>query len=86
MTYRSVAMEAIALYRDPEKESIPSSDSEKGLSTLGTRSSSSLTEINESGHKQELDRQFSLLSICSVGIVTGNDWAALGGSIVIALL
>jgi hypothetical protein len=38
--------------------------------------------INESGHVQELDRQFSLLSICSIGITTGNVWAALGGSIV----
>ena len=38
--------------------------------------------INASGHKQELDRQFSLLSICAVGICTGNAWAALGGSIV----
>ncbi|KAF2200264.1 amino acid transporter [Delitschia confertaspora ATCC 74209] len=41
--------------------------------------------LNSSGHKQELDRQFSLLSICAVGICTGNAWAALGGSIVIAL-
>ena len=38
--------------------------------------------INVGGHKQELDRQFSLLSICSVGIVVGNAWTALGGSIV----
>lgn len=38
--------------------------------------------INASGHKQELHRQFSLLSICSIGITTGNVWAALGGSIV----
>ncbi|ORY12433.1 amino acid/polyamine transporter I [Clohesyomyces aquaticus] len=41
--------------------------------------------LNASGHKQELDRQFSLLSICAVGICTGNAWAALGGSIVLAL-
>jgi len=41
--------------------------------------------FNASGHKQELDRQFSLLSVCSIGITTGNVWAALGGSIVIAL-
>jgi choline transport protein len=41
--------------------------------------------LNASGHKQELERQFSLLSICSIGITTGNVWAALGGSIVIAL-
>jgi choline transport protein len=38
--------------------------------------------LNASGHKQELVRQFNLLSICSIGITTGNVWAALGGSIV----
>ena len=38
--------------------------------------------INAAGHKQELDRHFSLLSICAVGIVVGNTWTALGGSIV----
>ncbi|KAF2119309.1 choline transporter [Lophiotrema nucula] len=41
--------------------------------------------FNASGHKQELNRNFSLISICSIGITTGNVWAALGGSIVIAL-
>lgn len=44
-----------------------------------------LHEINETGHVQELERNFSLLSVCSVGIVTGNTWAALGGSIVVAI-
>lgn len=44
-----------------------------------------LQEINETGHVQELERNFSLLSVCSVGIVTGNTWAALGGSIVVAI-
>lgn len=38
--------------------------------------------INASGHVQELERNFSLLSAASVGICTGNTWAALGGSIV----
>ncbi|KAF2736306.1 amino acid transporter [Polyplosphaeria fusca] len=41
--------------------------------------------LNASGHKQELNRNYSLLSICAIGITTGNVWAALGGSIVIAL-
>ena len=41
--------------------------------------------LNASGHKQELERNFSLLSICSIGITTGNVWAALGGSIVCSL-
>jgi len=38
--------------------------------------------ISASGYKQELDRNFSLLSICAVGIRTDNTWAALGRSIV----
>jgi hypothetical protein len=38
--------------------------------------------INASGHKQELKRQFGLLSICAVSITTGNVWVALGGAIV----
>lgn len=38
--------------------------------------------VNVGGHKQELDRNFSLLSISAVGIVNGNTWAALGGSVV----
>ncbi|KAF1988487.1 amino acid transporter [Aulographum hederae CBS 113979] len=41
--------------------------------------------INASGHVQELERNFNFWSICSVGIVTGNTWAAYGGGIVIAL-
>lgn len=41
--------------------------------------------LNASGHKQELERNFSLLSVCSIGITTGNVWAALGGSIVCSL-
>lgn len=28
------------------------------------------------------EKRFNLLSICSLGIVTGNTWAALGGSVV----
>lgn len=38
--------------------------------------------INASGHVQELQRQFSLLSLCSVAITTGNTWIAIGGGIV----
>jgi predicted protein tyrosine phosphatase len=37
---------------------------------------------NVSGHAQELDQNFRLLSICATGIVTGNTWTALGGAIV----
>ncbi|KAI9756600.1 MAG: hypothetical protein M4579_003778 [Chaenotheca gracillima] len=44
-----------------------------------------LKDVNASGHVQQLDRNFNLISICAVGIVTGNTWAALGGSIAVAI-
>jgi hypothetical protein len=44
--------------------------------------STELVTTNVSGHAQELERQFGLLSICATGIVTGNTWTALGGAIV----
>ena len=49
---------------------------------LDESSGSAAEVVNVTGHKQELDRNFSLLSISAVGIVNGNCWAALGGSIV----
>lgn len=42
-------------------------------------------EINETGHVQEVERNFSLLSVCSVGIVVGGTWPAFGGSIAVAI-
>jgi choline transport protein len=63
-----------------EKPTQPGPDSEKA-----SDEDVSLGIVNETGHVQELERNFSLLSICSVGIVTGNSWAALGGSIAIAI-
>lgn len=53
-----------------EKASGPSSDL------------SSEVGINASGHKQELERNFSLLSICGVAITTGVSWTSVGGSVV----
>jgi choline transport protein len=41
--------------------------------------------VNASGHVQELDRNFNLLSIIAVGVVVGNVWAALGGSLAVAI-
>lgn len=41
--------------------------------------------INASGHRQELDRNFNLLSICALAITTGNTWVALGGSVTVAI-
>ena len=38
--------------------------------------------LNVGGHKQELDRNFSLLSVTALGVVNGNAWAAFAGSMV----
>ena len=38
--------------------------------------------VNVGGHKQELDRNFSLLSVTALGVVNGNAWAAFAGSMV----
>ncbi|KAL1978113.1 hypothetical protein VTN31DRAFT_972 [Thermomyces dupontii] len=40
-------------------------------------------EVNASGHKQELERNFNLLSICAIAVTTGNTWIAQGGSVTI---
>lgn len=41
--------------------------------------------INASGHVQELARNFNLLSLAGVGLVVGNVWPAIGGSILVAI-
>ena len=41
--------------------------------------------VNASGHVQELNRNFSLVSLAGVGLVVGSVWPAAGGSIVVAL-
>ena len=38
--------------------------------------------VNASGHVQELDRQFGLFSICSMGVCTDNAWSSQAASIV----
>ena len=38
--------------------------------------------VNVSGHKQELERNFGLISLCGLGITSGNTWIALGGAVV----
>ena len=64
----------------------PSHKDERIARDIGIQAStSSLLAINASGHHQQLDRNFSLLSICSLAICTGNTWLALGGSIVVAI-
>jgi amino acid transporter len=52
-------------------------------SSSAERASSGL--INASGHVQELQRHFSLFSLTSMAISSGNVWPAIGGSILVAI-
>lgn len=50
--------------------------------------SSEITEvelINPSGHRQEVHRNWSLWSALAVGIVSGNCWTALAGTLTVAI-
>ncbi|KAJ7191325.1 choline transport protein [Mycena pura] len=41
--------------------------------------------VNASGHVDQLDRQYGLLSICATALTIDNAWVALGGSITVAV-
>ena len=41
--------------------------------------------VNASGHKDQLHRQYGLLSICSLALTIDNAWVALGGSIAVSM-
>jgi hypothetical protein len=40
------------------------------------------TPVNASGHRQELEQNFGLFSICGIAVTTGESWIVLGNSIV----
>ena len=42
--------------------------------------------VNASGHRDQLQRQYSLLSICGLALTIDNAWIAFGGSLSIAVL
>jgi choline transport protein len=51
----------------------------------GSEAGHDSNNVNASGHAQELSRNFSLLSLAGVGLVVGNVWPAIGGSILVAI-
>jgi choline transport protein len=42
-------------------------------------------EVNASGHPDQLQRQYSIWSICGLALTIDNAWVVLGGSIVVAI-
>lgn len=64
---------------DIKEAEIDTRDLEKDLERVDELQLNNGEIVNVSGHQQELDRQFSLFSIVSVGVVTGSVWPALAG-------
>ena len=42
-------------------------------------------EVNASGHRDQLARQYGIWSICGLALTIDNAWIALGGSIIVAI-
>ncbi|KAJ7487145.1 choline transport protein [Mycena latifolia] len=53
--------------------------------TVVTSREAGTGRLNASGHVDQLDRQYGLLSICATALTIDNAWVALGGSITIAV-
>lgn len=43
------------------------------------------TVVNASGHRDQLQRQYGLLSICGLALTIDNAWVALGGSLTVSI-
>jgi len=41
--------------------------------------------VNASGHRDQLQRHYGLLSICGLALTIDNAWVALGGSIAVSM-
>lgn len=42
--------------------------------------------VNASGHRDQLQRQYGLWSICGLGLTIDNAWIAFGGSLAVSVL
>ena len=76
----------MADYREPE-----STSEEKKVAPLqedtavGTVHQLGHQLINASGHRDQLDRQYGILSICGMALTVDNAWVAIGTSLNVAI-
>lgn len=68
-----------------EKDAIRAPDDSNSSDRCGIVSVEKGDIVNASGHVQQLDRNFNLLTLAGVGLVVGNVWPAVGGSILVAI-
>lgn len=41
--------------------------------------------VNASGHRDQLQRQYGIISICGLALTIDNAWVALGGSLIVSI-
>lgn len=62
-----------------DKEKI--NDIDRRVSVIGERGEI----VNASGHRDQLQRHYGLVSICGLALTIDNAWVALGGSIAVSI-
>lgn len=56
-------------------------DIDRRVSVVGERGEI----VNASGHRDQLQRHYGLISICGLALTIDNAWVALGGSIAVSI-
>ena len=64
--------------RRPENEPSPAELENEKTQNLTSIVTSDGLEVNASGHRDQLQRQYGLLSICGLALTIDNAWVALG--------
>ncbi|KAJ6552575.1 choline transport protein [Mycena vulgaris] len=69
----------------PEGKDVDTEKNAQENATIVTSREAGTGRVNASGHVDQLDRQYGLLSICATALTIDNAWVALGGSITVAV-
>ncbi|KAJ7936905.1 choline transport protein [Mycena leptocephala] len=77
--------EAIAYREEKDFDTEKNAQESATIVMSGEVGTASRARVNASGHIDQLDRQYGLLSICATALTIDSAWVALGGSITIAV-
>ena len=78
----------MAKYRAPESgidEKNESSQEDTAIGTAHPLEHHTHQAINASGHRDQLDRNYGILSICGMALTVDNAWVAIGTSLNVAI-
>lgn len=75
--------------KEPVALDSPENDVARGSTENVNRKTSIVSRmgelVNASGHRDQLKRQYGLLSICGLALTIDNAWVALSGSIAVSI-